>query len=469
MEKSRILMIHPECNPGKIAILDALQVEYANYVGICVAQLVDWYRFDLPKPDFQNFFPEAEKLSSQIQKNARAHAVGIVSSWAATAYTNLVKPRITKLKKNKELSADAAKILYTIGKHKVQEPRGSITQEHIAQYWTLLESLCNHPAITTKIGMRLSQDTATLTDPEETVLADFWLNVSTLTPYKRVAIPLVGNPYIKKCDELSKGILARKDGKGRWRFEALDQHEFPDPTPVTGAPKIGLDVGLNVIVAASDGRTLGADLKPRFDKQYDRVKRARANRQQQNLKKNSPRLDRMEQRLSGLTKSAVGNAANLLIALYPGYIFVMEDLDLSGCKGAKRFCYRMLYHYMVSRAIVEAVNPAYTSQLCPSCGFFSRKNRNGTKFCCVRCGRKGHADVIGAFNVLGRSENKHITCDDNPSDVREVLARLYWSRRNPGQDCPQDFLRKRNKPKPIGCKLTTGWPAQLEKRPDHVS
>jgi hypothetical protein len=41
-------------------------------------------------------------------------------------------------------------------------------------------------------------------------------------------------------------------------------------------------------------------------------------------------------------------------------VFVIEDLDLRGCRGQKRFAYRALAHSLETRAPVIRVNPAYT-------------------------------------------------------------------------------------------------------------
>ena len=42
-----------------------------------------------------------------------------------------------------------------------------------------------------------------------------------------------------------------------------------------------------------------------------------------------------------------------------------------------------LYH---PRFTAVAINPAYSSQTCPACGFVDNRSRNGDKFCCVACG-----------------------------------------------------------------------------------
>jgi putative transposase len=51
--------------------------------------------------------------------------------------------------------------------------------------------------------------------------------------------------------------------------------------------------------------------------------------------------------------------------------------------------------------VVVAVNPANTSRTCPSCGHCAKENRvTQADFRCVACHYAGHADVVGATNVL---------------------------------------------------------------------
>ena len=114
---------------------------------------------------------------------------------------------------------------------------------------------------------------------------------------------------------------------------------------------------------------------------------------------------------------------------HPDTIFVVEDLDLRGCRGAKRFAYRALHHSLAVKAPCEVVNPAYSSQTCPSCGYVSRSNRSGIKFVCRSCGRQSHADVVGGINLLGRSEDKQVELDDHPSKVKAILRERYRARR----------------------------------------
>jgi putative transposase len=51
--------------------------------------------------------------------------------------------------------------------------------------------------------------------------------------------------------------------------------------------------------------------------------------------------------------------------------------------------------------VIVAVNPAGTSRTCPHCGHCAKENRvTQAGFRCVLCGHTGHADVVGATNVL---------------------------------------------------------------------
>lgn len=50
--------------------------------------------------------------------------------------------------------------------------------------------------------------------------------------------------------------------------------------------------------------------------------------------------------------------------------------------------------------IVTDVPPQNTSRRCPACKHTEKKNRSGQRFACRKCGYTGHADTVGATNVL---------------------------------------------------------------------
>lgn len=459
MKKSRHIYLHHETNAGKIAALETLYVEYVAYVRICVQTMIESHRLILKRSEKQSFFPKAENLTSQIQKNARDHAIQIVSTWAKATYERVLKKHLNRLHRFEEITAEERHTLCTVGKHLISEPWKNITQEAIDAYWVLLldpEISGNPPRVSDRIPMRMSESTCTLTDPKGAVHAPMWIKISTLQWRKVVWLPLSGNPYVGSANAVSKGIHARKDKRGRWRFEMVEKKEWAVPEIQPDAPRIGVDVGLNVIAATSDGRTFGADLKPKFDRLYEHVRNIRANRQRQGLKENSPRLDRLESKLTGMVKTITGEVANKLVRDAPeGTVFVIENLDLRGCRGQKRFAYRALAHSLEKKAPVIRVNPAYTSQTCPSCGYVSRANRRGIDFVCCSCGRRSHADVVGGINLLRRSQDEQVGLGDHHRDVRELLrARFRDSRK--GIRTSAAGLAKQPAPAPSGRRITTG-------------
>ena len=327
--------------------------------------------------------------------------------------------------KSEALDKEDFRILCTIGKYSVGKASVRIPQEMLDLYWSLIldeEVAGKPPTISTRCRMRLCVNTATFETSKDTKLTAWWLGFSHMEAKRaRIQLPLSPSPFIKKESEASKGILARKTKTGRWRFEVVEKKDWEIPEVSEEAPRVGVDVGLNLMAATSDGRLLGARIKSKFNKLYERVRNLRTNRQRQNLKDNSPKFDCLESKLSGLVRTAAGEAANKLVKAYPNHVFIVEDLDLSGCRGQKRFAYRALHHSLESKAPTQKVNPAYSSQTCPSCGHVSRRNRSGTKFHCQYCGRKGHADVIGGIGLLRRSEDKQIGLDDHPSVVGPIL------------------------------------------------
>lgn len=432
MKRARFLFLHPETNLGKVAALDDLQTAYTEYLQVCIAAMVAAHRFKILRSEFQTFFTPCATLSSQIVKNVRSHAVGMVSGWAASKYAVKLRKWIKTKFKDGEFDETIRSALCILGKRLVDKPSGKVTREALDLYWSWLldETVVGRtPHVSNRVGMRMSEMTAVLGTSEETTLTVWWLGFSHLEAGKRIQVPLVASPYVKCVDDVRKGVLARKTKQGRWRFEVVECKEWEIAEVTEDAPRIGVDVGLNVMAATSDGKLLGADMKPKFNTLYDRVMNVRRNRQRQGFKVNSPRLDVLEDKLSGMIKTCVGEAANKLVEAYQSTVFVIEDLDLRGCRGQKRFAYRALHHALGNKAPCLVVNPAYSSQTCPSCGYVSRSNRSGTRFHCRSCGRISHADVVGGINLLGRSEDKQIGLDDRPSNVKALLRERYRARR----------------------------------------
>jgi hypothetical protein len=457
MKKCRFFYLHEGCNKKKHEALEFLHIEYLAYLKICIQVMLKNRILTMPRSKKQGSFPKAKVLTSHIQGNVRDQAIKMISSWAKLLYDRKLKKYIRVCFLRGDFDEAFRKQLYTVGKCLVSEPSKSVSQEAIDLYWSWLEDekvVGRSPSPGPRTPMILSVDTGVLRNSKKAHFTKFWIKLSTLKRGRKTAFPLKGNPYIKSSEELVKGIQVRKDRRGCWRFEAVEKKEHLILESEPSLRRVGVDVGLNVLAATSLGGTYGEEVKPQFDEKYERVRAVRANRQRQGLAENSKRLDKLEYKLTEFMKTEIGKITNKLVRRFPTSVFVLEDLDLRGCKGQKRFCYRALAQSLERKAPTEVVNPAYSSQTCPSCTDVSRRNRNGIHFVCRSCGRRSHADVVGGINLLRRSGMKQITSDTSTALVKLELVKLYWSRRNPGQDCPQAFL-DRYAPIPLGQRLTT--------------
>lgn len=446
--KARIVNAAPETNPGKLQKLDELHLVYRSYVQSCIDLMVQDKRPKALPSERRGYFPTSDVLSSQILKNAQMHAVQVIETWIKQRYTQ----RLRKVIRLQGGLTDHQRLqLRCVGKYLIRKAgkfgKGAITQEMVDLYWSWVwdtEKSGNPPQISDNFPMWMTEMTCVFGPSEDSIHFRWWLRFSSLDGGPRIQLPLAFNPYLKSVEGLARTVLVRKR-EGQWSFQFCEKGTQETEDVDGSAGKIGVDVGLNCIAATSDGRIYGRSFKPRFDRTYQAVRSLRANRQRQGFLKDSKRLARLETKLSGQVRTITGTVANKLVRAFPGHTFVIEDLDLKGCKGQKRFAYRALHNSLGHKAKVEKVNPAYSSQMCPSCGYINRGNRHGIIFICRCCGKKSHADVVGGINLLGRSGDKqmagynqllmalsHRTVGTLSTGRNHDRAPLFW---RPSQSC----------------------------------
>lgn len=444
--KSRLTFPHPLTNQGKLQQLDNLHHEYVQYVRECVLKMVVDHRVNVFPSERKTYFGRPAHLTVHIAQSAQIQAVSLVTTWVAGLYGRVLRKHIQK----QGLPELETIQLYTIGKYKLTHGgtfgRAVVPQHLVDLYWSWVwdpSVVGNPPVVGPRTPMRLTEMTTTFGENKDsTHFKGWWLRFSSLTRRKTVEIPLKSSPYLRKHTGFALTVYVQRTVDGLWAFRFTEKGaDEKEPTFDGSAGKIGVDVGLNVLAATSNGDLYGQTFKSKFDKLRKKVLEVRANRQRQGIKTDSKRLWKLERRLSGQIKTATGTVANQLVERHPHHTFVVEDLDLSGCKGSKRFAYRALHSALSRKAAVEVVNPAYSSQTCPSCGYVSRGNRNGVVFQCRSCGRKGHADFVGGLNLLRRSEDKQIRLDTPVKSVRGMLRGRYLARRRAGSSSSGFLVR----------------------------
>jgi len=209
--------------------------------------------------------------------------------------------------------------------------------------------------------------------------------------------------------------------------------EVPD-TPRHEQTVIGVDLGVNTLIAATDGQKVvlvnGRQVKAIV--QYRNKQLASITQKQAPMTKGSRRWKRLQRRkYQGLDttqrkiRDACHKATHIVQETFPGatcyvgepYNDAAQKMGRTQAQQVSQACTRKIIgqlDYKTAGAIT--VNEAYSSQTCPVCGERSKHKRT---YRCPKCGAKGPRDAVGSVNILsigvygamlpGRAIPAHIT------------------------------------------------------------
>lgn len=231
----------------------------------------------------------------------------------------------------------------------------------------------------------------------------------------------------RKVEGRVKTISAKREGR-RW-YLVLSCDDVPtDPAPPVDAP-VGIDMGVASFLATSDGaqvenpRHLTASAERLAGAQRALARCKRGSNRRRKVRARVAAVHRMvrRQRLDRAHKIArwlvthhdviayedlrIGNmtrSASRTVEQPGTNVAAKSGLNRSILDAGWGVFLRVLACKAESAGRqVIAVNPANTSRTCPACGHCARENRvTQSDFTCVACGYTGHADVVGATNVL---------------------------------------------------------------------
>ena len=172
-------------------------------------------------------------------------------------------------------------------------------------------------------------------------------------------------------------------------LELIFEKECP-PIRKTG-DVIGIDLGLNCMLAASNGQMLGTELKSTIKRGGKRRKswhhfiETETNRYLKQLNLDNVKLIALE-RLKNVKKSKRGT--------FPRYLNRLLSFWLYAKVGE-----RLRQRCEILGVQISSKNPWKTSQRCPVCGNIDRRNRRGEKFKCTNCHHISNADYNAAQNL----------------------------------------------------------------------
>ncbi|MDD2728965.1 transposase [Malikia sp.] len=237
---------------------------------------------------------------------------------------------------------------------------------------------------------------------------------------------------------------------GKWFVSIQTEREVDQPVPKSSSA-IGIDVGIARFATFSDGSFL-ASLNS-FKKHEARLRRyqramSRKVKFSSNWKKAKARVQRINARIGNARRDYLHKATS---AISQNHAMVcIEDLQVrnmsrsaagsteqpgknvrakSGLnkaildQGWFEFRRQLDYKLAWNGGLLIVVPAQNTSRTCPLCSCVSADNRKTQAvFRCVQCGHEGHADHIGAINILARG-HRVTACGEEVSRAKPARAR----------------------------------------------
>jgi putative transposase len=226
----------------------------------------------------------------------------------------------------------------------------------------------------------------------------------------------------------------------------------PAPEPKEYGNVVGVDKGINVLAAATDGAKQrffagGAvkQRKRRYEKTRASLQKKKAEKAAQGQSTRSVR--RVLKRLSGREQRFMRNtnhvvSKNIVQFAVEQNAAIIATEDLTGIrKGANKrgkalrklvngWAFYQLEAFLNYKAEAEgltvvAIDPRNTSRTCSHCGYCDPSNRHKHVFRCKSCGYQLHADLNAARTVRQRGiATRQVLCDDGASVNRPVKHRI---------------------------------------------
>lgn len=250
----------------------------------------------------------------------------------------------------------------------------------------------------------------------------------------RIKISTCWNGNEKFSSQEKYGTATVQYKRGKWILHLPVDIEVEDVSLDDISNIVGVDMGINFLATSYDskGKTTfykGREIKDRRA-QYKRLRAELQSKNTRSAKKRLASIGTRENRWINDVNHCIAKA--LVNDAGKNSLIVLEDL--TGIRSAtERFCkkdryvsaswafydlrQKIEYKARLNECLTVAVNPAYTSQKCPKCGYTSKKNRNKKKhvFCCKKCSYTSNDDRIAAMNLHSMGIQYRMQCCEDIS------------------------------------------------------
>ncbi|WP_017305277.1 RNA-guided endonuclease InsQ/TnpB family protein [Spirulina subsalsa] len=235
----------------------------------------------------------------------------------------------------------------------------------------------------------------------------------------KLKMPLLGEVKFVKSRDIPEGFKIKqvqviKKASGYYVNLAIEL-DVNIPTPIPHGHALGIDVGIQSMLATSDGLILP---RPKFlDKALRKIKLLQ--RRLKNKNKGSNKWQKLQHRIALLHEAVANRRKDYHFKLAHqlcdgvGMVFV-EDINFTAwsrglfCKqsldiGLGQFFTILQYVCSQTDTYFAKVNPDYTSQVCPECGTHTgQKELSQRVHSCSECGYTVDRDVPASMIVKQR-------------------------------------------------------------------
>ncbi len=264
--------------------------------------------------------------------------------------------------------------------------------------------------------------------------------------YDKLIIPVKYSKYHKnklEGKQLANTFTLRLNRYGRIEIIGCYDIEVNNPIP-NPINIVGIDIGLKKLITCSDGEIIEQNNK--ILKTTKRLVKHQSNRERleshlqkkyndENFKLGDKRYLLFQTRLANFVKTDNRYRIKQFLQGREQDHIIMENLEIGYSK-----TYSKEINYLLKRMGIQniktnmikyckefgiktsLINPAYTSQQCPVCGYISKDNRKTQeKFCCVKCNHTANADMNASINIMNRYFDNRITLSTPSWRVKEIL------------------------------------------------
>lgn len=235
-----------------------------------------------------------------------------------------------------------------------------------------------------------------------------------------VRVPNLGWVKFRDTRPIKGRMLSATISKDALGWHVAFTCEIEHEAPANDNPSVGIDCGIAVSLALSDGETFHLPDMAALDRRKRRAQRTLSRRQRGSARRRK-QLRRVAQLSAkiGRLRAHWQHDVSRSIAERFGTV-VVEDLKIvnmsargRGKRGLNRsilnqgwgaFATKLAYKLEERGGALVKVNPAFSSQTCSDCGTVdSRSRESQASFACVACGFRANADHNAAIVILRRS------------------------------------------------------------------